>query len=724
MVNVAGIKLNLILYTQQCYKYSNEKYFNLYSGDCVTVSGGIVVADGSVVETNSNVGAVQDNKNAASEIQSLQQITRVLRITTRDITVSSLDTALGDGVLTADTAVQNADNEGSTSGRPAEREISSEQVAPGGEIKVTVNAEAQNDTLAVAEEFSPNVEEASIESITVNGDPALPIANAADSTGATVALDGLNPGDNVVMEYSIGVAKDQEVGTNYSIAGTVTSNDGQTSLKTDKIVVKKYSIERELNSTQVAPGGELTVTVQTEAQADTISINEEFTPAVNETSIESVTVGENPVTPVAEATNSINLTVMINELDPSDSIVVEYNLNISKNVEIETNYSIIGTIADSNTETATKSTNFSIKDTSQLDGTAGEYDDDNDGDVTASELGSAVTDFGQGEVTASELGGVVTAFGQSSGTNDSGTDDESDSSSDSTGDNTSDSSDSDNTVTVEVVDIVDGDTMDIEYENGTEDTVRLIGVDTPEIHAEVSPDEYEGVSDTEPARQCLGGYGDEASTFAEQEIGGDTVQLQYDKLSDRRGSYDRLLIYVIDDGENFNHLLLDEGLARVYDSTFTESERFYDTEAAERKNQTGVWSCQNAGDRGSDSSDNNDGDGSRTSDSTLEIVEIHEDAEGEERENLNDEYVTFRNRGGDTLDLGDWVVKDSADHDYTVPSDFTLEAGEEVTLHTGKGGNTDNDLYWGLDNPVWNNSGDTVYVYNADDELIIKRPHE
>jgi outer membrane protein assembly factor BamB len=50
---------------------------------------------------------------------------------------------------------------------------------------------------------------------------------------------------------------------------------------------------------------------------------------------------------------------------------------------------------------------------SPLSGVAGEYDADNDGDITASELGDAVTDFGQGELTASELGEVVTAFGQS-----------------------------------------------------------------------------------------------------------------------------------------------------------------------------------------------------------------------------------------------------------------------------------------------------------------------
>lgn len=50
---------------------------------------------------------------------------------------------------------------------------------------------------------------------------------------------------------------------------------------------------------------------------------------------------------------------------------------------------------------------------SLIGGIAGEYDTNNDGAITASELGNAVTDFGQGELNASELGDVVTAFGQS-----------------------------------------------------------------------------------------------------------------------------------------------------------------------------------------------------------------------------------------------------------------------------------------------------------------------
>lgn len=350
-------------------------------------------------------------------------------------------------------------------------------------------------------------------------------------------------------------------------------------------------------------------------------------------------------------------------------------------------------------------------------------DTDTAADGTDIESTSGGVDGQSNEPVSTDSGGTDPS---SDSTDGSTTDTSSDSSDETTGDSTSDTadtSDSDNTVSVEVVDVVDGDTMEIEYENGTEDTVRLIGVDTPEVHVEVSPDEYEGIPDTQPARQCLNGYGDEASTFAEQEIGGDTVRLQFDELSDRRGSFDRLLVYIIDDGENFNHLLLDEGLARVYDSSFTESDRFYETETAERENQTGVWSCQNAG-SGDDGSSGGDDGGSQTSDSALEIAEIHEDAAGDEYDNLNDEYITFRNTGDAALDLGGWTIEDDADHDYTVPTGFTLEAGEEVTLYTGEGEDTDTDLYWGLDNPVWNNGGDTVHVYNANGELVTERSYE
>jgi len=44
----------------------------------------------------------------------------------------------------------------------------------------------------------------------------------------------------------------------------------------------------------------------------------------------------------------------------------------------------------------------------------------------------------------------------------------------------------------------------------------------------------------------------------------------------------------------------------------------------------------------------------------LTIADINADANGDDRENLNDEYVVFENTGDDPLDLASWTVEDEA----------------------------------------------------------------
>ena len=125
-------------------------------------------------------------------------------------------------------------------------------------------------------------------------------------------------------------------------------------------------------------------------------------------------------------------------------------------------------------------------------------------------------------------------------------------------------------VTVTVTRVIDGDTMEIEYANGTEDTVRLLGVDTPETTlSRVSPDEFTGIPDTTEGRDHLFNWGERATTLAEDELEGTQVQMVFDPDSDRRGYFGRLLVYLYVDGEHFNERLLAEGYARMYDSQFS-----------------------------------------------------------------------------------------------------------------------------------------------------------
>jgi competence protein ComEC len=107
-----------------------------------------------------------------------------------------------------------------------------------------------------------------------------------------------------------------------------------------------------------------------------------------------------------------------------------------------------------------------------------------------------------------------------------------------------------------------------------------------------------------------------------------------------------------------------------------------------------------------------------TADGELVVDEIHADAAGDERENLDDEYVVFANDGDAALDLTGWTVEDEAGATYTFPDGYTLDAGERVTLHTGSGTDTERDLYWGSGSPIWNNGGDTVIVRNSQGDVV------
>jgi micrococcal nuclease len=82
-------------------------------------------------------------------------------------------------------------------------------------------------------------------------------------------------------------------------------------------------------------------------------------------------------------------------------------------------------------------------------------------------------------------------------------------------------------VTVRVTHVVDGDTIDVEMPGGSEETVRYIGIDTPET---VKPDN--------PV-EC---GGPKAHAVNERLVGGKTVTLRFD--AERRDVYGRLLAYV------------------------------------------------------------------------------------------------------------------------------------------------------------------------------------
>jgi micrococcal nuclease len=270
--------------------------------------------------------------------------------------------------------------------------------------------------------------------------------------------------------------------------------------------------------------------------------------------------------------------------------------------------------------------------------------------------------------------------------------------------------------TVTVVDVVDGDTMDVRLPNGSVETVRLLGVDTPETSVtQVSPDEWEGVPDTTDGRDWLANWGDDASQYAEDRLAGKEVYIEVDSEADRRGYYGRLLVYVYQSESSeisFNERLLTNGYARYYDSTFSEQDAYQDAEDTARDQNVGVW------DYTAPETTPTDAGGSGSGSGSVIVADIHEDAEGNDNENLNDEYVIFENTGDEAVEMTGWTVSDEADHVYSFPSGFTLEPGDSVTLYTGSGTDTDDELYWGENGAVWNNGGDTVTLKDENGDTV------
>lgn len=270
------------------------------------------------------------------------------------------------------------------------------------------------------------------------------------------------------------------------------------------------------------------------------------------------------------------------------------------------------------------------------------------------------------------------------------------------------------TVTVTVTDVVDGDTIEVRYENGTTDTVRLLGVDTPEVHTGVSPGEFEGVRDTTDGQACLRDWGKQATAFLKTELAGETVDVQFDERAERRGTFGRLLTYVIIDDRNINYELVASGYARVFDSSFSLSEEFYAAETDAQTGQGGVWECRSAA---GETPSLPSGYGNLT------VTEVQADAPGNDHENRNGEYIVLRNEGSEPLGLTGWRIEDEADHTYQFPTGFTLAPGDTVTLYTGVGTDSDTALYWGSEDAVWNNGGDTIFLYDETGSVVLEYPY-
>ena len=124
-----------------------------------------------------------------------------------------------------------------------------------------------------------------------------------------------------------------------------------------------------------------------------------------------------------------------------------------------------------------------------------------------------------------------------------------------------------------VLEVLDGDTIRVARDR-TVDTVRLLGVDTPETHHPTEP---------------VGCYGPEASAYTAARLTGREVVLEGDV--EGRDRYGRRLAYVLVGGRRFNDELLALGYARllVIDPNRAHAARCCARSWPARRARAGLW---------------------------------------------------------------------------------------------------------------------------------------
>lgn len=221
--------------------------------------------------------------------------------------------------------------------------------------------------------------------------------------------------------------------------------------------------------------------------------------------------------------------------------------------------------------------------------------------------------------------------------------------------------------------VLDGDT--IKLVDGKE--VRLIGINAPEKN------EF---------------YFEESKNKLKELIEGKKVTLE--KSVEDKDMHGRLLRYIFLNSTFINLEMVRQGYAYAYFESPTEKyyTEFKNAENEARSKQLGLWKISFYS-------------------TCISITEFHYDAKGNDNQNLNDEYVIFKNNCN-SINMKGWKVKDAVVNIYIFP-EIIFKPNATITLFSGSGSDTDDKLYWNRRYAVWNNDGDTLYLRDGEGRLVL-----
>jgi endonuclease YncB( thermonuclease family) len=216
-----------------------------------------------------------------------------------------------------------------------------------------------------------------------------------------------------------------------------------------------------------------------------------------------------------------------------------------------------------------------------------------------------------------------------------------------------------------VTQVMDGDTVDVLFEDGNTYRVRYIGMDAPEGERPYSTESANANADLVLQKQVI-----------------------LIKDVSETDQYDRLLRYVVVDHVFVNLELVRAGHAQAmnYPPDLACADTFASAESAARESFAGIWVATQT---------------PAASDAQVIIVTV----------NKREEYVDIQNVGNSDVDLAGWkLVSERGNQDCSLSS--IIKAGEKLRIWSmtaqGEG------FSCGYSSPIWNNSeNDPAVLYNA-----------